>query len=70
MVTKQHVMDLVNHRVTHILLVAEASLPPSQYQAFRKVVLDAFGRNGLVGELERLGWPMVGEKREGWGRNT
>ena len=39
MVTKQHVMDLVNHRVTHILLVAEASLPPSQYQAFRKVVL-------------------------------
>ena len=66
MVTKQHVMDLVNHRVTHILLVAaEASLPPCQYQAFRRVVLDAFGRNGLVGELERLGWPMVREEREG-----
>jgi hypothetical protein len=62
MVTKQQVLDLVNQRVTHILLVAEASLPPSQYLAFRKVVLDAFGRNGLVGQLDRLGWPVVGEE--------
>ena len=62
MVTKQQVLDLVNRRVTHILLVAEASLPPSQYQAFRKVVLDAFGRNGLVGQLDRLGWPVVREE--------
>ena len=65
MVTKGQIVELINHRVTHILLVAEASLPPSQFQAFRKVVLNAFGRNGLVGELERLGWPMVREEREG-----
>jgi hypothetical protein len=58
MVTKQQVLDLVSQRVAHILLVAEASLPPSQYQAFRKVVLDAFGRNGLGGQLDRLGWPV------------
>ena len=63
MVTKQQVLDLVNQRVTHILLVAEASLPSSQYQAFRKVVLDAFGRNGLVGQLDRLRWPVVREER-------
>jgi len=56
MVTKQEIMDLVNRRVTHMLLVAEASLPPTQFQAFRKLMLDAFGKNGLVGELERLGW--------------
>ena len=34
MVTKQHVMDLVNHRVTHILLVAEASLHPVSIKRF------------------------------------
>lgn len=62
MVTKQQVLELINHRVTHILLVAEASLPPSQYQAFRKIVLDAFGRNGLGGQLDRLGWPVVREE--------
>jgi hypothetical protein len=63
MVTKQEIMDLVNRRVTHMLLVAESSLPPSQFQAFRKLMLDAFGKNGLVGELERLCWSVAAEER-------
>ncbi len=63
MVTKQEIMDLVNRRVTHMLLIVEASLPPTQFQAFRKLMLDAFGKNGLVGELERLGWSVVKEER-------
>lgn len=70
MVNTGYVMELVNHRVTRILLVAEASLPASQFQAFRKVVLDEFGRNGLVRELERLTGQVGSEEREGWGRNT
>jgi len=70
MVNTGYVMELVNHRVTRILLVAEASLPASQYQAFRKVVLDEFGRNGLARELERLAGQVGSEEREGWGRNT
>lgn len=70
MVNTGHVMELVNHRVTRILLVAEASLPASQFQAFRKVVLDEFGRNGLVGELERLGVQVGSQERDGRGRNT
>ena len=54
MVSKAHIVELVNHRVTRILLVAEASLPASQFKAFRTVVLNEFGRNGLERELERL----------------
>ena len=53
MVNKAHVIKLVNGHVTHILLVAQASLPPSQFQAYRTVVLNEFGRNGLERELER-----------------
>ena len=65
LVSKAHILELVNDRVKQILLVAEAALPPSQFLAFRKVVLNAFGRNGLERELERLGWPLVIEEREG-----
>ena len=68
MVNQVQVMELVNFRVTRILLVAEASLPPSQFQAFRKLVLNEFGRNGLVRELEQL--EKGSEERHGEGRNT
>ena len=57
-------------QVTHILLVAEAALPPSQFQAFRKLVLNEFGRNGLERELERLEGQVRAEERDGEGRNT
>lgn len=70
MVNAVHVVELVNDRVKQILLVAEAALPQSQFLAFRKVVLNAFGRNGLVGELERLEGQRGSEERDGEGRNT
>ena len=70
MVTKAHVIKLVNGHVTHILLVAQASLPSSQFLAYRTVVLNEFGRNGLAGELERLEGQMGSEERDGEGRNT
>ena len=54
MVRKGDVLKLVNGHVTQVLLVAQASLPSSQFQAFRTVVLNEFGRNGLEGELEQL----------------
>ena len=69
MVSKIHVLELVNHRVTRILLVAEASLPLSQFQAFRKLVLNEFGRNGLVAELDRLDGQGESTERDGEGRN-
>ena len=70
MVTKRHILDLVNYRVTRILLVAEASLPSGQFKAYRTVVLNEFGRNGLERELERLEGQRGSEERDGEGRNT
>lgn len=70
MVTKAQVVELVNHRVTRILLVAQSSLPASQFQAFRTVVLNEFGRSGLERELERLEGKRGSEERDGEGRNT
>ena len=70
MVRKAEVLKLVHGHVSHVLLVAQASLPSSQFQAFRTVVLNEFGRNGLEGELERLDYEVGSEDRNGMGRNT
>ena len=70
MVKKAEVLKLVHPHVSHVLLVAQASLPSSQFQAFRTVVLNEFGRNGLEGELERLECQIGSEERNGMGRNT
>ena len=70
MVTKELVVELVNDRIKQILLVAEAALPPSQFQAFRTVVLNQFGRNGLVGDLEFLEEKRGLQAGNGQGRNT
>ena len=45
---------LLNKYKTRILLVAEASLPESQFRAYRKLVLDELGVNGLEKELKEL----------------
>ena len=54
MVDESDVTELVNKRLNRVLLVAECSLPDSQYQAFRKVTLNEFGRNGLIKDLRQL----------------
>lgn len=50
----QDVVALMNERLTRILTIAEAALPQSQFKAFRKLVLDEMGRNGMETELHRL----------------
>lgn len=70
MVTRELVIELVNERVKQVLLVAEAALLPSQFQAFRTVVLNHFGRNGLVGDLEFLDGKLGLQAGNGQGRNT
>lgn len=50
----QEVVTLLNERLTRILTIAEAALPPQQFKAFRKLVLDEMGRNGMEAELHRL----------------
>ncbi len=47
-------MQLINSRLKKILEVAALSLTPEKFQIFRKIVLDEFGKSGLVKELERV----------------
>jgi len=48
------ISDLINKRMSKVLLYAESSLHPAQFAAFRKMVLDEFGRNGLGKDLNQL----------------
>lgn len=48
------ILALLNHRKNRVLRIAEAALPESQFRAFRGLLLDEFGREGLETDLERL----------------
>ena len=61
---KEEIEEVIMRQVHHVLLVAEAALPESQFKAFRKLVLDGFGKNGLGKDLERL-FEGVG-RGKGW----
>ena len=50
----QAILDLLNARKNRVLLVAQSSLPESQYKAFRQIFLDEFGKGGLEKELVRV----------------
>jgi hypothetical protein len=50
----EEVLAAIDRKKARILLFAESSLPATQYQAFRKLVLDELGNSGLVGDLKRL----------------
>lgn len=50
----QTLIALINARKNKALLVAESSLPESQFKAFRKIFLMEFGEKGLEGELQKL----------------
>ena len=51
MTDPRQVMERIRPRVSKILTMAEAALPPQQFRAFRKLTLDEFGWSGLEGEL-------------------
>ncbi len=48
------ILERLNARKKRVLLVAESSLPESQYKAFRQILLDEFGKSGLETELEKV----------------
>jgi len=52
-IDRENLDTLINARLTKILTIAEASFPPSQFQAFRKLTLDEFGKNGLARDLDK-----------------
>jgi len=69
MLTKEEIVSLVNGRLNRVLLIAQAALPEHQFAAFRRLILDEFGRAGLIKDLDTV----PGEKRRernGTGRTT
>lgn len=64
MVNLPAIVALLNHRKNRVLRIAEAALPETQFRAFRGLVLDEFGREGLEKDLERL----MAEREQGNGQ--
>ena len=48
------ILGALDFRKNQVLLVAQAALPASQFEAFRKIFLDQFGRSGFQKGLETL----------------
>jgi hypothetical protein len=65
MVTLRAILVLLNQRKNRVLRIAEAALPETQFRAFRGLLLDEFGREGLEKDLERL----VAEREDGNGQD-
>ena len=63
MVDLDKVLGLIKPRMKRILDFGELALAPAQFAAFRKLVLDEFGRSGLEAELARA----FREHKEGQG---
>ena len=54
MVALQEILKRLDQSKNETLLLAQSSLPQSQFEAFRKIFLNIFGKNGLEKELARL----------------
>ena len=54
MVTQQEILKLIDQSKNEALLLAQSSLSKSKFEAFRKIYLNIFGKNGLEKELARL----------------
>jgi len=55
------IIDILNEGRKRILLYAQASLPQSQLEAFRKLVLDEMGKSGIEGKVMDI-FERFGEK--------
>jgi hypothetical protein len=54
MVTKDDVVGVVNYHVNRVLSIVELIAPADKFRRFRKLILDEFGRDGLVKKLDGL----------------
>ena len=52
MVAGGSMQELIDKRLNRVLTVVELSVPREKYELCRKVILDEFGRKGLVRDLE------------------
>jgi hypothetical protein len=67
--TRETTLSLVNGRLNRVLLIAQAALPEHQFEAFRRLILDEFGRAGLLKDLDAL-LAQDRQERNGAGRQT
>jgi hypothetical protein len=58
------IVRALNSRKHRVLLLAEAALPAERFQAFRKLFLGEFGRDGLERDLVRI-IVSLGDERQG-----
>ena len=63
MISADQILRLVNSHLGKLLRVAEAAMPKEQFQAFRRLALDEFGRNGFGKGLAKV----IGDQRNGTG---
>ena len=54
MIHKDDIIGLVNSHLGRVLRAAQLALSPEQFQCFRRIALDEFGRNGFGRSLARL----------------
>lgn len=54
MLDREELTNIINPRINRILQYAEAALPQSQFRAFRRLVLNEFGDNGMVQDLNKM----------------
>lgn len=64
----KQVMNTYNEVRKRILLYAQSSLSQNQFEAFRKLTLDEFGRNGAEGKVEKMFEDF--RERNGQGRHA
>ncbi len=57
------VLDIYSTVCNRVLRMAEASLPATQFKAFRRLVLDEFGEQGAQQQVKRL-FRLTGYGRE------
>ena len=69
MLTKEALLPLVNARLNGLLLIEQAALPEHQSEAFRRLILDEFGRAGLLKDLDTIS-DVPRQERHGTGRTT
>lgn len=53
MVILHTISELLRVRLKRVLDAAALALPPGQFVQYRRIVLDEFGRRGLLKDLER-----------------
>lgn len=58
------IKELINSRKNRVLTIAQAALPDSQYQAFKKLFLDEMGERGFEKDLK-----VLLDKQDGMERN-